>query len=94
MSDASAAGAIGHPQLQAHLAALGRLPGLQGLHSPGEYLAAAAAAAGAAALAGQPVVTRHLRCQMTQNQSMSGELHKAMRRITPGLLVSVSQSVG
>ncbi len=91
---------MGHPQLQAHLAALGRLPGLQGLHSPGEYLAAAAAAvaaaggggaaAAAAALAGQPVVTRHLRCQMTQNQSMSGELHKAMRRITPGLLVSVS----
>ncbi|GLC45695.1 hypothetical protein PLESTF_000472200 [Pleodorina starrii] len=35
--------------------------------------------------AARPVLTQHLRCQMTQNQSMSGELQKALKRITPSL---------
>ncbi|KXZ45603.1 hypothetical protein GPECTOR_53g96 [Gonium pectorale] len=37
-----------------------------------------------------PVLTQHLRCQMTQNQSMSGELQKALRRITPALQSHIS----
>eukprot|EP00198_Chlamydomonas_reinhardtii_P011760 XP_001701097.1 predicted protein [Chlamydomonas reinhardtii] len=38
----------------------------------------------------RPVVTQHLRCQMTQNQSMASELQKAMRRMTPALQAHVS----
>ncbi|PNG99317.1 hypothetical protein TSOC_014907, partial [Tetrabaena socialis] len=38
----------------------------------------------------RPLVTQHLRCQMTQNQSMSAELQKALRRITPALQPHVS----
>ncbi|GIL69088.1 hypothetical protein Vretifemale_82, partial [Volvox reticuliferus] len=37
-----------------------------------------------------PLVTQHLRCQMTQNQSMSAELQKALKRITPSLQSHVS----
>ncbi|GLI66930.1 hypothetical protein VaNZ11_010960, partial [Volvox africanus] len=37
-----------------------------------------------------PVVTQHLRCQMTQNQSMSAELQKTLKRITPTLQSHVS----
>ncbi|EFJ47312.1 hypothetical protein VOLCADRAFT_117847, partial [Volvox carteri f. nagariensis] len=33
---------------------------------------------------------KHLRCQLTQNQSMSGELQKALKRITPALQQHVS----
>ncbi|GFR46097.1 hypothetical protein Agub_g7564 [Astrephomene gubernaculifera] len=61
--------------------------------------AAAAAAAAAAGGSGvprsggqppRPVLTQHLRCQLTQNQSMSGELQKALRRITPALQAHIS----
>ncbi|KAG2484602.1 hypothetical protein HYH03_016643 [Edaphochlamys debaryana] len=38
----------------------------------------------------RPVVTQHLRCQMTQNQSMSAELGKALKRVTPALLPHIS----
>jgi hypothetical protein len=54
----------------------------------GEGGAPAASVSTSASLASiRPVITQCLRCQMTQNQSMAGELGKALRRIAGPLQV-------
>ncbi|KAG2425596.1 hypothetical protein HXX76_013639 [Chlamydomonas incerta] len=92
-------------QLQAGVAAVGGLNG-QGDAASGDAAMEDVASGGGGQLAAgglqaqpapptqqqllRPVVTQHLRCQMTQNQSMASELQKAMRRMTPALQAHVS----